>query len=111
MSRRKRGIVYLIHFERRHYRALHYMGWTSLTLSERLQRHLTDRGAKLLRAINQLGIGYQVVRQWENVPQSFEITLKRRKNHKSLCPVCMGELTYEQVTQLHSHPNGGQRAS
>lgn len=83
--------VYLIHFDRNLHHARHYLGWTSLDLDERIRRHRTGAGAALLRALNQLGIQWQVVRVWEDRPQSFERELKNHKNTPRLCPVCNPE--------------------
>jgi predicted GIY-YIG superfamily endonuclease len=79
--------VYLIHFEQPFRHAKHYLGFTSLALEERVARHMTDRGAALLRALNRAGIGWRVVRTWSGGIE-LEKQLKRSKNAPRLCPVC-----------------------
>jgi len=85
------GRVYLIHFDQKLHHARHYIGYTRLSIEARISRHHSGDGAKLLRALDQRGIGWRVARVWENQSQEFERKLKNRKNAKKLCPVCRGE--------------------
>jgi hypothetical protein len=91
------GIVYLLHFDRpigdtgnpRGY-AQHYTGWT-LDLSDRLATHAagagpSDGGARLMQAVFQAGIGFQLARVWEG-DRGLERTLKQRGAARR-CPVC-----------------------
>lgn len=85
--------VYLIHLERPISHAKHYLGYTSDdTLQERLQRHKSNRGARLLEVANQQGIDYHVVRTWDNMnwkaARTLERKLKNRHNSPKLCPIC-----------------------
>lgn len=82
------GIVYLLHFDRPLGRARHYLGWTSLSLEERLARHNSNDGAAILRAIKQVGIGYSVAAVYENVDRHFERKLKNKKAATRWCPMC-----------------------
>jgi predicted GIY-YIG superfamily endonuclease len=85
------GTVYLLHFDRAHPLApheQHYIGFTSLPLQERVERHKSGNGAKLVACMQALSIGFQVVRVWENVPYAFERKLKNCHNHKRFCPIC-----------------------
>jgi predicted GIY-YIG superfamily endonuclease len=89
----KRGVVYLIHFERPFKHARHYIGFAGgKDHRERIERHRNGRGARLLQVLNEHGIGYRVVRVWRNVTRDFERKLKNSwGGHKdSLCPACSG---------------------
>jgi len=86
-------MIYLIHFDRPignlsnpHGQAQHYLGYTD-NLDERLARHHEGRGAAIMAAVTQQGIGWRVVRTWEG-DRATEKALKRRKNHRQLCPIC-----------------------
>lgn len=81
--------VYLIHFETPFKHARHYLGYTSLALEERINRHRSNRGAKLLIAVSSAGIKWNVVRTWVG-GRELETQLKRRKNAPTLCPICTG---------------------
>lgn len=89
MRRPRFGTVYLIHFASRLHHAGHYVGWCGKgRLAERIDRHRSGRGARLLAALNQKGIEYNVERTWEGVDKDFERKVKRRKEGNKLCPVC-----------------------
>ena len=79
-------IIYLLHFDRPYYRAQHYMGITT-NLPARLTDHQKGNGARLMAAITQAGIGFQVVQTWEG-DRTMERHLKRQKHHWRHCPVC-----------------------
>ena len=81
------GLVYLIHFDRPHHHARHYLGWT-VDLAARLKLHRSGKGSRLLAAIAAAGIGFEVVRTWDSVPLSKEKELKKGHNGRKLCPVC-----------------------
>jgi predicted GIY-YIG superfamily endonuclease len=104
------GTVYLIHFEQPLKHAHHYLGWCNDgKLKERLERHRAGNGSKLMRAIKLAGIGWQVVRTWENVDRSFERKLKNHKKTQKFCPVCCGskppkDIKTEQFTPTESQP-------
>lgn len=87
MPRRKKGIVYLIHFETKLAHAQHYIGYTD-DLDKRIARHRSGRGAKLLAALNLKRIRWWINRVWFKVDKSFERALKNRKNASKLCPHC-----------------------
>ena len=82
------GTTYLIHFDRPYRHARHYLGHTELPWPERIQRHRNGNGARLLQALDEKGIGWQVVRTWPDTPWEFEQRLKAMKNSPLLCPVC-----------------------
>jgi predicted GIY-YIG superfamily endonuclease len=81
---------YLIHFSRRLHHAGHYIGFTT-NFPRRMQEHRNNTGAKLLRALNIVGIVWKVVRVWPGVSNEFEYDLKALKKGPSLCPVCNPE--------------------
>lgn len=83
------GYVYLIHFDRPYKHARHYIGYSRDTVL-REGRHRTGNGARLMRVVTEAGIGWRVVRVWQG-DRTFERSLKKRRNSKSLCPVCRGE--------------------
>ncbi len=82
------GTVYLLHFERAFGHARHYCGWTSLSLEQRLKRHNTSQGARLLLAVRRAGIKYTVAQVWENQDRNFERKLKNRGGLARVCPLC-----------------------
>lgn len=57
-------MVYLIHFEKKLHHTQHYIGFVEGDLGQRIALHKMSRGAKLLAAINELGIEWHVVRTW-----------------------------------------------
>ena len=84
--------VYLIHFESKLHRAQHYIGCTYLGVEERLARHKSGNGARLLNACNVLGIEYKVVStvdfESREEAYAFERKMKARKKARLFCPVC-----------------------
>ena len=82
-------MVYLIHFSRKLHHAGHYLGYAS-NLDNRIERHRSGDGAKLLRAVQEAGIDWEVVRTWEG-DRTLERRLKRQKNAGKLCPICSGK--------------------
>lgn len=83
------GYVYILHFNTKYRHAAHYVGFANSDVDKRIERHRNGgSGAKLMDAISENGIGFQVARIWENADRWFERRIKRRKNTKNLCPVC-----------------------
>lgn len=82
------GVVYLLHFDRPHHHAQHYLGWTN-NLGKRLMEHMNGRRDKcvLTSVIKDEGIGFKVSRLWCG-PLELEKKLKRRKNSRKLCSIC-----------------------
>lgn len=83
-------MVYLIHFDQKLCHAQHYIGFCEKGLESRLEYHRSGRGSKLLKAVAEKGIGFGVVRTWDEGDRNFERKLKNQKNAKKLCPVCCG---------------------
>ena len=82
-----KGVIYLIHFDQKFGHAGHYLGYAH-DLEARLKRHRQGRGSNLLRVIQEVGIGWKVVRTWEPASPKVEAELKRYKNNRALCPLC-----------------------
>lgn len=82
--------VYLIHFEKPFRHARHYIGFVehARNLNRRLEHHRAGRGSRLLRAVAQAGISFEIVRIWAEGDRSFERKLKNRKEAPTFCPVC-----------------------
>lgn len=95
------GDVYLIHLERGlvpEHGSTHYIGWTAHgSLFDRIETHAQGEGSPLLRAANERGIAWAVARVWRGADRHFERRLKRRRKAKHLCPVCRGEVTFDQI--------------
>lgn len=75
-------MVYLVCFDRPLSHARHYLGYCNdkeESLEQRIERHRRGDGAKILRAVTQAGIGFKVVRVWEDGDRELERRLKRRK--------------------------------
>ena len=83
-------MVYLIHFEKKISHAQHYIGYSKdmKTFEKRMKHHGNGNGASILKALNEKGIKYHVVRIWPDADGNYERKLKKRKNAKFLCPFC-----------------------
>lgn len=93
-----KGTVYLLHFEAKYHHAQHYLGYTTReTVSERLEAHRRGQGARLMEVIGAAGIGWKCVRTWDNYGRADERRLKNWKKARQLCPVCRGEVAFEEV--------------
>ena len=96
------GIIYLIHFKTKYKHAQHYLGWAR-DLLDRLERHLSNsqkrRGSALMNAIHQHGIPFKVVRTWDGT-RDEERRLHDLKNNPELCPICRGQVSYDNAIDL-----------
>ena len=82
--------VYLIHFEIPFKHAYHYIGYSS-NIERRLEKHKKGEGSRLIKAVTEAGINWQLARVWENETRDFERKLHKQKNsRKRLCPICKG---------------------
>ena len=81
-------MVYLIHFEEKLHHAQHYIGFVEKDLKQRIKKHKNNKGAKLLIAVNQKGIQWEVVRVWETGDRTLERKLKNCKKARCFCPLC-----------------------
>lgn len=81
-------MIYILHFNTPLHHARHYVGYTREgLLEERLKRHRSGRGSRLMYAIELAGIDYQVVLTHPG-GRNFERRIKRAKNTPRLCPLC-----------------------
>lgn len=82
-------MIYLIHFDVPYKRVSHYIGFTSKkTVKQRMNYHRKGLGSRLMKAVTEAGINWQVVRTWPGGTRTEERQMKNQKNHKRLCPVC-----------------------
>ncbi len=81
-------MVYLIHFDQPLKHAQHYIGFVESDLDQRIEKHKNGTGAKIMKAVNEAGIPWQVVKVWKDGDRTFERKLKNRKNSKCMCPLC-----------------------
>jgi len=95
------GTIYLIHFDKKFGHAGHYLGYAS-DFEKRMERHRAGRGSNLIKKIQEAGIGWQVVRKWENVGPQAEAELKRYHNNRRLCPLCAGQLAFERAEHMRN---------
>ena len=86
-----KGQVYLICFNEHYHHAKHYIGFAKSGVEARLERHRSGHGSKLLRAVTQANIGFDVARVWDNVDRNFERKLKNHKKSQDYCPRCGGK--------------------
>lgn len=81
-------MVYLIHFAQKLHHAQHYIGFVDRNLKQRIKKHRSNTGAKLLAAVNRHGIQWEVVKVWEDGSRDLERRLKSRKKARCICPIC-----------------------
>ena len=81
-------MIYIIHFETPLHHARHYVGYCAEgTLDQRLQRHRSGQGSRLMYAIALAGIDF-VVALTHPGDRHFERRIKRAKNTPRFCPLC-----------------------
>jgi transposase len=81
-------MIYILHFDSPYFHARHYVGYcTDGTLEERLARHRSGQGSRLMLAIELAGIGFTVALTHAG-DRHFERRLKRAKNTARFCPLC-----------------------
>lgn len=81
------GTIYLLHFDRPFGHACHYTGITS-NLDARLAAHAAGRGARLLAAVADAGIGWTLAGTWAG-DRHAERAFKRQGGACRRCPVCL----------------------
>jgi predicted GIY-YIG superfamily endonuclease len=84
------SVVYLLHFAEPYKHARHYVGYSE-QLSKRLAHHQNGTGARLMAAVAEAGIAYQVSRVWKGADRTFERRIHNRKHSAQLCPLCAGD--------------------
>jgi predicted GIY-YIG superfamily endonuclease len=80
------GRVYLICFERPYKHARHYMGWTARSIEERIAEHMTGKGSRLMAAVVNAGISWEVVKVWEGATLRDELRWKSGSAGRK-CPI------------------------
>ena len=82
------GRVYILHLNRPHHHAKHYVGFTMNTVEGRLNHHRRGIGSKFLKAVMGTGNNFELVRIFENADRHFERWVKDQKQTEGFCPVC-----------------------
>ena len=81
------GVIYLLHFDQPYQHARHYTGWTGDDVLDRLERHATGQGARLMAVIREAGIGFILVRTCEGTRHT-ERAIKNGGGAVRYCPLC-----------------------
>jgi len=79
------GVIYMLHFSQPYKHARHYVGWTE-DLLDRLDRHASGHGARLIAVITQAGIGFTLVRLCEGTRRT-----ERAIEHHGDGGLCFGK--------------------
>lgn len=83
------GYIYMYHFDERYpngRRPQHYIGFAK-DVEYRELRHLAGRGAKLLKAVTEKGIGWTLVKVWVG-DRYLERRLKKNGHFDRHCVIC-----------------------
>lgn len=82
------GVVYLIHLERPlgNGKQKHYVGYTE-DFEKRISQHRSNEGSQFLKAANEQGINWIVVRVWRDATLEDERRIKHQTT-RGTCPVC-----------------------
>jgi hypothetical protein len=104
-------MIYILHFDKPLHHAQHYIGYSRGDGEDRLERHLSGNGSKLLRAVVKAGIKVELVAFFEG-DRKLEHKLHQHcaastsRGIKSICPLCRYLLREKQ--QLESNVNDGE---
>lgn len=86
-------MIYILHFETPLHHARHYVGYCREgALEQRLLRHRSGQGSRLMYAIEMAGIDYTVALTHPG-DRHFERRIKRAKNTPRFCPLCRRSTT------------------
>lgn len=85
-DRARAGFVYLLHFDVPYWHARHYSGFAE-SPNARWESHLIGTGARLLRVLAALGIGWRPARVWRGT-RDDERRLKNLGGATRACPIC-----------------------
>jgi len=93
MNKPRENQVYILHFDKRYWsNARHYIGYTSLGVSERIKKHRNGTGSMLVRYALDKGCDFQIglVETYPTKQEARyrEIRLKREKNLSRHCKIC-----------------------
>lgn len=98
--------VYQLHFSRRFHHAGHYTGFTC-NLAARLALHKAGRGARLMKAVVNAGISFELGRLWKfptwQEAREWERHIKAQHNAIPTCPLCQGKPVDELVFLQRGH--------
>lgn len=86
--------VYLIHFDHiLHPNSLnrHYIGFAHDVEARVKHHHNGTSKVRMFEVAKERGIGFQVVRIWQEEGKEFERWLKSLKNAPRKCPICQAE--------------------
>lgn len=96
VARKRKGTIYLLHFETPYKHARHYLGFVKGDdVQERMERHASGNGARLLAVLKENGICWRLVRTWKG-DRAFERQLKKRGGAARICPVCCGKCAIDE---------------
>lgn len=80
-------MIYLLHYDRPLHHAQHYLGFTD-DLDASTARHLNGFGGRLPTVFSELGVSFTIARTRDG-DRKLERKLKKRKNGRKLCPICV----------------------
>lgn len=81
-------MIYILHFSRPLFHARHYIGYTGFDdLEIRMKRHLSGRGAKIMKAAVEAGITFEIAAILPG-DRTEERRLHRLNNTAKICPLC-----------------------
>ena len=88
-----RPCVYVLCFAKTPYRqARHYLGYTTLPIADRMQRHRSERGARLIQALLRAGGNFVLADTWdcdsEADARRLELALKAQGGGARCCSIC-----------------------
>lgn len=87
----KIGVIYILHFHRPLSHANHYIGWCEVGgLENRLRKHRNGSGARIMAALKERGIGFDLVRL-KLGDRHEERRLKNFNKTRRMCFICRHE--------------------
>lgn len=93
LGEREAELIYLLHFVepfgKRGIR--HYLGRTTLTVQERLERHRKGHGSRLIRALLQSGNDFVLASTFEGGWDEESALKKRKRSWAAMCAICHQE--------------------
>jgi hypothetical protein len=106
------GVIYMLHFDQPYKHARHYVGWTE-DLLDRLDRHASGHGARLVEVIWHAGIGFTLVRLCEGTRRR-ERAIKHAGGAVRYCPACTprpwtghwSPITGDLIPRIYPNPAG-----
>lgn len=93
MENHNKSTVYLLHFERPYWgKCQHYLGYTTLPVIERLKRHYSGNGSKLVAFALNNGNSFKLshIEEFDTRKEARarEIQLKIRGHYSEKCIIC-----------------------